>query len=400
MAPSTPREMAASVAAGGRALKKRLSFDRDKKKKDHPDEESALAAEEAAAVANDKPRTSMAGSVVAGGRALKKRLSFDRDKKKKDHSDAEAAPETDEASGSGDATPRDGDTTPREKKPSKVGKLMRKLSFNRDKKEDKSGELVQVEQGQPEPAAPSAEPVPPASPAAFEIKFKKIEVPNAQPEPEPQPEKAAFVPQASALQPEPVAPVAPASPVAVAPASPVASSSAPVPEAVPSSPMKESPAAEPEDHQYASEVGAAIAEHSVAMALMLSEQEAKVQEAEAQVVANEPTPEELAEEVVSACVGAALADEAISRSGTELAMEDAVPQTTSMSDDVYPKALGSPQKKATATKEVASPASPAGIETVELSPMKRSRTEFAAAAAPAPPPAADLCTALRACFAN
>ena len=172
-------------------------------------------------------------------------------------------------------------------------------------------------------------------------------------------------------------------------------------EAVPSSPMKESPAAEPEDSQYASEVGAAIAEHSVAMALMLSEQEAKVQEAEAQAVANEPTPEELAEEVVSACVGAALADEAISRSATELAMEDAVPQTTSMSDDVYPKALGSPQKKATATKEVASPASPAGIETVELSPMKRSRTEFAAAAAaPAPPPAADLCTALRACFAN
>lgn len=324
--------------------------------------------------------------INSGARALKKKLSFERQKKEPVEPVA-AAPAT---SDSAPTTPRD-TGTPREQKGSKVGKLLRKISFNRDKKKSTAESVAE-----PPAMAETREP--------FKISLD-ANIPIANAEPTSAESVAPATTTASVAAPSTTA-AEPVSPPPVA--APAPTSQADYGEPVPAAPSAAN-ATEATEAAKAAEVAQA-AEAAKAAEVAQAAEAAKAAKA-AEVARAAEDADRISFELVKGAIEKALtmADEEDSKAATNdlsavLSPGISAPPAASASPE------GSELSRAPSTLAMTgglssakgNPASPQAIETLHAAADKVPVSPLAGAPAapPAQPAPADLCSALRCCLAQ
>ena len=346
--------------------------------------------------------------ISSGARTLKKKLSFERTKKEPPTEAAELAAAT---AASEPTTPRSETGTPREKKGSMTGKLLRKLSFNRDKKkaaepaDEPKTFKISLDANIPMATAPAAESAAPVT--ALVAPGQSDEPVSSLPVAAPTP-----VPQAAEAQPAEAVPAVPASTEAA-----VAEAATAEAKAAEEAAAAETAAAEAKavEEAAAAEANAAEAEEAAAAETAAAEAKAVEEAAAAEAKA--------AEEAAAAATAVAAAD--AERISTEL-VKGAIEQALAMADEAdskaapndsslsSPRLAASPPAAASPDTELSrapstlamvgvpssakgNPASPQAIETM-VHAVTEDKVPEAPLAPPAPP--ADLCTAMRACFAH
>ena len=317
--------------------------------------------------------------ISSGARTLKKKLSFERTKKEPPTEAAELVAAT---AASEPTTPRSETGTPREKKGSMTGKLLRKLSFNRDKKkaaepaDEPKTFKISLDANIPMATAPAAESAAPVT--ALVAPGQSDEAVSSLPVAAPTP-----VPQAAEAQPAEAVPAVPASTEAA-----VAEAATAEAKAAEEAAAAETAAAEAKAVEEAAAAEAKAAEEAAASATAVAAADA----------------ERISTELVKGAIEQALAmaDEADSK---------AAPNDSSLSS---PRLAASPPAAASPDTELSrapstlamvgvpssakgNPASPQAIETM-VHAVTEDKVPEAPLAPPAPP--ADLCTAMRACFAH